>query len=147
MRRRLRRHRAVTAIAVIALIIAAAFIFYRTLFAAADSTAVQYVTEPAGTGTLVVSVSGTGNLVTGLTYDVVPEVSGVVTGLRVQVGDTVSAGQALFTLENDQLDMSVVSAEIAYKQAKASVLNAEANETQAEQSLDQLYDAVFQCQS
>lgn len=119
-----------------------AFFVYRSLFVAGTSQGVQYVAQAAENGTLVVSVSGTGNAALGSSYDVTPSVSGVVRELSVKVGDTVTEGQVLFTLENDQLDMNVISAQASYDQARASLLNAEANVYQSEQSLDQLENAA-----
>ena len=142
MMRWFRRHRGWSALLAFGFLFLVAFFVYRTLFAAGTVQGVQYVTQAAENGTLIVSVSGTGNAALGSSYDVTPVASGIVRGLNVKVGDTVTEGQVLFTLENEELDMSIISAQASYDQARASVLNAEANVYQSEQSLDQLEDAA-----
>lgn len=142
MRRWTARHRGWTGILVFAALALVALFAYRTLFKAGSASTVSYVTQAAETGTLVVSVSATGNVALGQTHDVVPAVTGVVRGLTVKVGDAVTEGQVLFTLENAQLDAGVTSAKAGYNQAKASLYNAEIQVEQAEQSLEQLRDAA-----
>src|SRR5665811_1294517 len=123
MKRWLRRHRGWTAVLVFGALFLVAFFVYRALFAAGTTQEVHYVTQAAENGTLVVSVSGTGNAALGSSYDVTPSISGVVRGLGVKVGDTVTEGQVLFTLENAQLDVNVISAQASYDQARAGLLN------------------------
>ncbi|MCZ7664300.1 MAG: HlyD family efflux transporter periplasmic adaptor subunit [Thermoleophilia bacterium] len=142
MKRWFRRHRGWAAVLAFGLLFLVAFVVYRTLFSAGSAQEVRYVTQAVEKGTVIVSVSGTGNAQVGQVYDVVPSVSGVVRGLSVEVGDSVTEGQVLFTLESEQLDMNVISAQAAYDQARASLLNAEASVIQAEQSLEQLEDAA-----
>src|SRR5665811_2081994 len=117
MTRWFRGHRGWTALLAFGFLFLVAFFVFRTLFAAGTVQEVQYVTQPAENGTLIVSVSGTGNAALGSSYDVTPAASGVVRELNVTVGDTVTEGQVLFTLENEQLDMSIISAQASYDQA------------------------------
>ena len=117
----------------------AGFFAYRTWWGSSD-TPVTYVTEEAAKTTLISSVSGTGNVSAGSTSSVVPTVSGEVTDLSVQVGDTVTTGQVLFVLVNAQLDLDVQSAEANYQQAQQRLNTAELAVLQAEQSLDDLED-------
>ena len=50
-----------------------------------------------------------------------PAVSGEVTGLEVEIGETVEKGQVLFTLVNPQLDVAVAEAQNAYDKAVLAV--------------------------
>ena len=117
----------------------AGFFAYRTWWGSSDAP-VTYVTEQAAKTTLISSVSGTGNVSAGSTSSVVPTVSGEVTDLSVQVGDTVTTGQVLFVLVNAQLDLDVQTAEANYQQAQQRLNTAELAVLQAEQSLDDLED-------
>ena len=59
----------------------------------------KYVVQDAATGTIVSSVSGTGQVQAGTTINVTPKVSETVTSIRVTVGQHVSAGQTLIQLD------------------------------------------------
>ena len=117
----------------------AGFFAYRTWWAS-SATPVTYVTTPAAKTTLISSVSGTGNAAAGSSSSVAPTISGTVSDLKVQLGDTVAKGQLLFTLVNPQLDLDVTSAEATYQQSQERLNTAELAVLQAEQSLSDLED-------
>ena len=102
----------------------------------AKTAQVQYVTAPATVGTIVTSVSGTGNVIVGDEASVDPTITGTVANLSVNVGDTVKAGQTLFTIVNDQLGTTAEQAQVSYENAKSSLDSAKANEKQAQYNLD-----------
>jgi macrolide-specific efflux system membrane fusion protein len=128
---------AVVSIAVLAL---AAFLIYRGVTGDAQA-AVTYTTATAQKMTLISSIEGTGNIELPDTASVVPSVSGEVSGLEVEVGDTVEQGQVLFTLVNPQLDVSVAEAQNAYDKALLAVDVARLDLTAAKNSLADLYDS------
>ena len=105
------------------------------------STAVQYKTTVAAKGSLITSVSGSGNVIVDQLATVDPTITGTVSDLKVNVGDSVKKGDTLFTIVNDDLSVSndqssaslqqaqnsVDSANLAVKQAKADYNAAEDN--------------------
>jgi multidrug efflux pump subunit AcrA (membrane-fusion protein) len=103
------------------------------------SSAVTYKAGTAETMTLSSSVSESGN-VSLATSSVSPSVTGTVTGLTVKVGSKVAAGQLLYTLENEQLDINVSNAQDSYNSAVAAVNKDWLSVLQAEQDLENLED-------
>jgi RND family efflux transporter MFP subunit len=95
---------------------------------------VQYVTEAAAKGTLMTSVSGSGNVIVDQSSNIDPTITGTVANLAVNVGDKVSKGQFLFNIVNDDLSVSASKSFTSYKQALSSLESAKANKKQA--SLD-----------
>lgn len=89
---------------------------------------VKYVSEKAEKGNIEASVSGSGNIVVDSLTTVDPTISGTVTDVLVNVGDTVKKGQKLFTILNEDLTASTL-------QALSSVHNAEINLNQARTNL------------
>ncbi|ERI94969.1 efflux transporter, RND family, MFP subunit [Clostridiales bacterium oral taxon 876 str. F0540] len=85
---------------------------YKTYFAAkpATASAVQSIQVTAKKMNLQVTVQGTGAAYAANTKDVMPNNNGTISGLSVKVGDTVTAGQKLFTADSDQLKNAVTTA-------------------------------------
>lgn len=69
-------------------------------------------------GTLVVSVSGSGQVAALNQITVKPEVSGKVTSLKVANGDKISAGDLLFTVDTTDYQQAVAEAETALETAQ-----------------------------
>lgn len=85
---------------------------YKTYFAKKPVAAsVQYMTVTARKMNLQVSVQGTGAAYAATTKDVMPNNNGTLKDLAVKVGDTVTAGQKLFTADSDDLRKNVASAQ------------------------------------
>lgn len=76
----------------------------------ASASSVQYYTVSTRRMNLETSVQGTGAAFAAVTKDVLPNNSGTLEGLSVKVGDSVTAGQKLFTADSDQLRSSVTTA-------------------------------------
>lgn len=125
-------------IIMIAVLAIGGFVWYKV--GASNKSTTTYQTGAVTKGTLTVSVSGTGNVVVSKQASVNPGITGEVTGLSVAVGDTVKAGQFLFKLENDDLDISVNKAYVTYLQAQQSLENAKSQLTQAQINRDKLID-------
>jgi macrolide-specific efflux system membrane fusion protein len=103
--------------------------------------AVTYTTGTVQKMTLTSSIDGTGNIELPDTASVTPEVSGEVTGLDLEVGDTVEKGQVLFILVNPRLDVAVAEAQNAYDKAVLAVDSARLDLTSARSSLANAYDS------
>jgi RND family efflux transporter MFP subunit len=101
---------------------------------------VRYVTARAERGTVVASVNASGNVVVDQVANIDPTISGTVAGLAVRVGDRVEKGQLLFTIVNDQLDVSVGKAEASLHQALNAVDSAKVDVRQAKADYDAAKD-------
>lgn len=101
-----------------------------------QSSAVQYVTAKAEKGVLTSSISGSGNVIVDQSSNIDPTITGTVTNLSVGVGDKVSKGQFLFSIENDDLSVSASRALTSYKQALSSLESAKASKKQARYDYD-----------
>jgi HlyD family secretion protein len=101
-----------------------------------SQTQTQYVTATAEKGTLISSISASGNIAVDQSATVDPTISGTVANLTVQVGDSVEEGQLLFTIINEDLDVSVKKALTTEDQAENTVESAEISEDEAEENYD-----------
>jgi RND family efflux transporter MFP subunit len=111
------------------ILIAGGYYWYKKTHPAV--TAVQYVTTTAEKGTLVSSISGSGNVIVDQASNIDPTITGTVSNLSVNVGDFVKQGQTLFTIVNDQLGVSVSQANTSLEQAESSLESARAQRKQA----------------
>jgi len=96
------------------------FLAWRT-FGTSSAPAVSMSTATVSSGSLSVSVSGSGSVEPAQTRALAFAVSGTVAEVLVQVGDTVSAGQALASLDAQELQMAVDQAAANLKSAQAAV--------------------------
>lgn len=110
-----RRHKILSALFVAIM----AYIGYRYFTAAKAET--RYVLASVKKGTVISSVSGTGQVAAENQLDVKPIGSGMVVSVKVKSGDPVKSGQLLAVLD-------LRSASVSLAQARASVASAEANE-------------------
>ncbi len=114
-------------LAVVVVIIAVAFFGYRKL-SSSNKTQVQYQTEKVQRGTLVVSVSGSGQVSTANSSPIDTEASGVVSKLYVKDGDTVKAGEKIADLTLDLIgQQKSAQAYSSYQSAKNTLAAAQAN--------------------
>jgi len=116
-------------VAAIVVVVLGGYFLYSKSFGAKSQ--VQYLTTTAEKGTLVTSVSGSGNIIIDQNATVSPTIAGTVTGLSVKVGDSVKKGELLFKIENDQLGVSVAKSRASYKQAKNTLSSAKLQRKQA----------------
>lgn len=126
-------------ISLVVIVIVAAGGYYWYSAASAAPTVTKYVVEDATTGTIVSSVSATGQVQAGTTIDVTPKVSETVTSIPVTVGEHVSAGQLLVQLDPTNEENAVAQAQLALEQAQ---LSAEQTDQVATTTLLQQQDAV-----
>ena len=100
------------------------------------STAVSYKTAQAEKGTLITSISGSGNVIVDKSATVDPTITGTVANLAVNVGDSIKKGQTLFTIVNDDLTVSNAQATASLQQSKNSLDSAGVNVDQAKADYD-----------
>lgn len=97
---------------------------------------VTYQTATVAKGTVISTVTGTGNLYADPSASVNATASGTVRNLKVQVGDTVTKGQVLFSIDdNGQLAATVSKSAASVAAAAQSVENAKTNLLQAQQDV------------
>ncbi|MCG6966929.1 MAG: efflux RND transporter periplasmic adaptor subunit [Chromatiaceae bacterium] len=87
---------------------------------------VQYATEAARVGDLVITVSATGHLQPTNQVDVGSELSGIVDSVAVDYNARVKAGEVLAQLDTDKLRAQVLQSEASLASAEAKVNEAQA---------------------
>lgn len=132
------KHRVLLVIAITVLIAGGVWVWYALTHKEAETT---YKTATVSKGAVTTTVSATGNVAAVSTASITPSISGTVENVAVKVGDTVTAGQTLFTIDNDSLGIAVSKAAISVQQAQQKVkedTNAitEAQENQAKVNAD-----------
>ncbi len=95
------------------------------------TAAIQYKTEVAEKGTLLTSVSGSGNVVVDQLATVDPTITGTVSNLAVKIGDNVKKGATLFTIVNNDLSVSNDKAGVSLQQSRNAIDSAELSVKQA----------------
>ncbi len=108
-----------TIIALIAVVLAGGGYWYWKS-AAKTQAETRYVLEPASKQTIVVSLSGTGQIAALDQVDIKPQTSGQITSVKVQAGQSVKAGDAIAALDQKSAANSVTQARASLLQAQAS---------------------------
>lgn len=116
------------------------FLLRMTAFAAADADAQPYQVAIVRRGDLISTSSGTGQLVAGNQISLSFSKGGTLAQLNVQVGDRVSAGEVLASIEEvHQLELTVATLEVVLKTARKDLedlyQNSEVTLAKARQSL------------
>ncbi len=106
------------------------------------TTVTKYVVEKAALGTVISSVSGSGQMQAQTTVNVNSQVSETVTGISVKVGDRVAAGQLLATLDTTSEARALAQAKLSLQSAQLSL--AELTQAPATTTLIQDQNAVIQ---
>lgn len=119
--------------------IAVLWVGWHFTFGGGAATPTRYVVSTATNGTLVVSVTGTGQVAASEQIDVKPKTSGDVTSVRVAQGQTVKAGTTLATLDATSAQRAVRDAQQALTSAQVSLQQLQANQTS---NVPQLQDDV-----
>ncbi len=95
--------------------------YYWYSAATAAPAGAKYVIARAATGTVVASVSGTGQVQNTATVDIKPQITETVTGVYVSPGDYVRAGQLLVQLDTTNEARAVRQAQLALQSAQLSL--------------------------
>ena len=82
---------------------------------------IKYTLSVVGKGTVIASVSGSGQVSTSSSIDLKPEVSGAVTYVGVNPGDQVYAGETLFSLDDIDAQKAVRDAEVNLQSAQLAL--------------------------
>jgi HlyD family secretion protein len=98
----------------------------------------RYQAEEVTRGTLVVTVSATGNLQPTNQVDVGSEISGTIESVLVDDNDRVTKGQVLARLDTSRLEDQVVKSRAALAAAVAQVLQTEATVVETRANLARL---------
>lgn len=140
-----RRRRRIIIGGVVLLVVA--FIAF-SVYAATQSTST--VTAPATSAvqskTLTVVVSGDGNAVSESSTSVFPLVSGLVSKVEVENGDTVAKGDVLFLIDPASLHAATLQAKSTLATAQQSLASAQQSQASAQQSLLTAQASVLQNQ-
>jgi len=86
----------------------------------------EFKTQPASRGDIVIKVSATGNLEPTNQVDVGSELSGIIETVEVDHNDQVTVNQVLARLDTDKLEAQVLQSKAALESARAQVLQAQA---------------------
>ncbi|NTU66911.1 MAG: efflux RND transporter periplasmic adaptor subunit [Candidatus Moranbacteria bacterium] len=128
------------AYAVIAAIVVIGGGYYWYSKANSKTTQTQYVTSIAGKGTITASIAGSGNIIVDQSSNVDPTITGTVTNLAVVVGDQVKKGQLLFTIDNNDLSVSVAKSQSSIASSESSLKSAKSSLKQAQLDYDTIKD-------
>ena len=131
-----RAHKIIS-IVVIVVLLGGGYYWYSV--ATVAPTVTKYVVENATTGTIVSSVSATGQVQAGTTINVTPKVSEDVTSIPVTVGEHVYAGQVVLQLDPTNEQRALNQAQLSLEQAQ---LSAQETNQVATTTLLQQKDAV-----
>jgi HlyD family secretion protein len=117
--------RALIVCLIVCVIGAGGYYGYKKYFGTKAATTTQsYMTVAAKKMNLSVGVQGTGSVYAAVSKDIVSNNSGTVSGLSVNIGDTVKQGQQLFTVNNAQLSQSLTKAEDTLEKQKLALASA-----------------------
>ena len=109
------RHKFITVI-ILLFIVGGGYFGYQRL--TGDKNAVRYATAAVEKGTLIVSVSGSGQVSASNQVNIKPEVSGKVVSLNVANGEKVKVGSLLFIIDKTDYQKAVADAETALETAQ-----------------------------
>ncbi|HVU75799.1 MAG TPA: efflux RND transporter periplasmic adaptor subunit [Candidatus Paceibacterota bacterium] len=125
---------------------------YKKIFPTPIET--RYTVGTVARGTIISTVSGSGQVSTTDSVDLKPKVSGEITAVLVEAGDTVRAGQAIAYIDSTDAQQSLADAKASYAtallqyqkdsaQAPIDYQNAQTNLSDAQTSLQDTYNDVF----
>lgn len=114
--------KAIIACVVVAVLGTGGYFGYKNYFGKKTTTAsTRYYSTAVKKMNLSETIQGTGAVYSGSTKEVSPNNNGTLSGLTVKVGDTVQAGQTLFTASSSELTSAVTSAENNLEKAKLAL--------------------------
>ena len=118
-------HKVISGIVLVALLGGGYYAYGRLT---STSGVTRYIVGTVATGTIVASVSGSGQISAGDSVDIKPQVSGTLTWVGVKPGDVVRAGQAIATIDNADAKQAIADAK---KNLAADQLNFQKSSAQA----------------
>ena len=145
-RRRKKLIRRGVVVGIIAALVVGFFVF-RAVTANKPDDSIQVVTTPAYTGPFTTEVTGSGSIKPSSSYVVQPQIDGTIDSVNVVAGQTVKAGDVLFTIRNDDLDRAINEAGRGVRTAKQGVDEANQGVEQARQAVNAAEEAVNKAQN
>lgn len=137
-----RAHKLITTVILIICIIVVYYIYK----AAVSANAVpQYVLTPVSRGSIIQTVTGTGQVSASNQTDIQGQVSGTVTGIYVSVGQAVTQGQLIATIDSKNAAISLQNSRLSYEKLVAPAKATEISN--ANNSVDQAYTSAFNAAS
>ncbi|MFA5991300.1 MAG: efflux RND transporter periplasmic adaptor subunit [Candidatus Doudnabacteria bacterium] len=104
--------------AVVVVVLAGGFLIYKN--GSDVASAVSYVTSPVTKGTLVVSVSSSGQVEASNQVDIKPQVDGTITSVKVKENQQVKTGDIIAIIDQQSAANDVAKARASLEQAQAS---------------------------
>lgn len=145
-RRRKKLIRRGIVVGIIAALVVGFFVF-RAVTANKPDNSIQVVTTPVYTGPFTTEVTGSGSIKPSSSYVVQPQIDGTIDSVNVVAGQTVKAGDVLFTIKNDDLDRAINEAGRGVRTAKQGVDEANQGVEQARQTVSAAEEAVSKAQN
>ncbi|MEI6396608.1 MAG: HlyD family efflux transporter periplasmic adaptor subunit [Candidatus Taylorbacteria bacterium] len=137
-----RAHKLITTIIVLA-VIGGGYYWYRSM--STSSTTPQYVLSPVRIGSIIQTVSGTGQVSASNQTDIQSQVSGTIESINVSVGQTVSAGDLIATIDSTNAKMNLDNSLISF--AKLTEPAKAADISNAQNSVAKSYNDGFNSMS
>jgi HlyD family secretion protein len=103
----------------------------------------RYVLTKVERGTVLVSVSGSGQISAEDQQDIKPKVSGEIARIYVEKNQEVKAGELLFELDKEPKERAVRDAEISLKDAKDALQKAKDNYEKLKRDLENSTETVY----
>ena len=119
-------------ISFVALVVLALVIYWIVKAATPTTTTTTYVVGQATTGTIVSTVSGTGQVSTTNSLAITPQTSGAVTQVNVKSGDSVSKGETMFVIDPTNAEESVATAKSNLESAQLALQSDEISDNNSE---------------
>ncbi len=132
---------------IITVVIAVVIVFLGWLIFGRGSSQPQYQTAQVTRGSIIQTVSESGNVASGSQAGVGSPTTGIVTDIYVKDGDTVTQGQNLFKVRSTATAQEIASAYAAYQSAINSADLAYSNKIAAQATLEKDRAAVISASS
>ena len=130
---------------IIIIILIAGYSGYKKI--TSPSGATRYLTATVTKGTIISSITGSGQVSASSEINITPTVSGTITGVSVSPGDQVKQGQTLFTIDSATAQKAVRDAEVNLQSAELSLQTAQAQngntDTNQQTSVANAYNALL----
>ncbi len=130
----------ITSVILAIVMAAAAYYGYAKLTAATPST--QYVSSAAEKGTLITSVSGTGQVSVLNQIDIKPETSGRITAILVHNGQYVSEGEVIGRLDTTDAEKAIRDAEVNLDSSNLQLTILKESGANTEQLVSDTYNEI-----
>ena len=130
----------ITALLLAALVVGGGYYGYTKLTTATPST--QYVSATAEKGTLVTSVSGSGQVSVLNQIDIKPETSGRITSILVHNGQYVSEGQTIGRLDTTDAEKAVRDAQVNLDSSKLQLTILKESSANTDQLISDTYNEI-----